>query len=197
MPIIMQDTYALLGFSDLIRKTDTQFKRNFLLIFILGATAGIGRFFQEGGYGEISPAIHGILEVVVNGARLLTIFLIIGQGYIKAGFRNFANIFRLTKNEWHEVWANVKYNFANNFLAVLVNFIIYMVIAAAVNFILFSIFDYTSFLAWLKSASLVSPTASKWPVLLFFKNISIIPFTLVFETLFVMWIVERNKLIKQ
>lgn len=192
----MQDTYALLGYSDLIQKTDTQFKRNSLLIFILGAMAGLGRFFQEGGYGAISPAMHGILEVVVNGARLLIVFLIIGQGYMQAGFRNFISIFRMTKYEWHQVWANVRYNFSNNFLAILVNFIIYIIIAVITNIALFSLFEFTTFLEWLKSTSLISPTASKWPVLLFFKNISIIPFTLIFETLFVMWIVERNKLIK-
>lgn len=192
----MQDTYALLGYSDLIQKTDTQFKRNALLIFIFGAMAGLGRFFQEGGYGAISPAMHGILEVVVNVARLLIVFLIIGQGYMQAGFRNFTSIFRMRKYEWHQVWTNVRYNFSNNFLAILVNFIIYIIIAVITNIALFSLFEFTTFLEWLKSTSLISPTASKWPVLLFFKNISIIPFTLIFETLFVMWIVERNKLIK-
>lgn len=193
----MQKTSALLGYSEIIQKTDTSLKRNFLLIFILGVVAGAGRFWQEGGYGEIAATTHGILEVIVNVARLLIIFVIIGQGYIQAGFRSFINVFRLTKSEWRQVWANVRYNFSNNFLAILVNFIIYIVIAVIVNIVLFAVFDHTSFLEWLKSIELVSPIASKWPVLLFFKNISIIPFTLVFETLFVRWMVERNKLITQ
>ncbi len=193
----MKETYAMLGFSDLIQKTDTNFKRNFILIILLGAMAGLGRFFQEGGYGQINPSMHGILEVVINGARLLIILLIIGQGYMQAGVRNFANIFSLTKAKWHTIWANVKDNFSTNFLAILINFIIYIVIAAIFNILLFALFDYTSILEWLKSNELISPTASKWPILLFFKNISIIPFTLVFETLFVMWLVERNKLITQ
>lgn len=193
----MQDTYALLGYSELIEKTDKQLKRNFLLIFILGLIAGESRFWQEGGYGEISSTAHGILEVIVNAARILIIFVIIGRGYVQAGARNFASIFRLTRSEWHEVWENIKYNFLNNFLALLVNFIIYIIIAFVINVVLFTLLEHTTFLEWLKSISLVSPTASKWPILLFLKNISIIPFTLVFETLFVMWIVERNKLIKQ
>ncbi|GAB3502160.1 hypothetical protein [Emticicia fontis] len=192
----MQETYALLGYSDLIQKTDTQLKRNFLLIFILGLIAGEGRFWQEGGYGEIPSTIHGILEVVVNLARLLIVLIIIGHGSIQAGARSFSSLFRLTRNEWHEVWENVKYNFLNNFLAILVNTIIFIITAFVMNVVLFTLLEHTTFLEWLKSISLVSPTASKWPVLLFFKNISIIPFTLVFETLFVMWIVERNKLMK-
>lgn len=192
----MKNTYALLGFSDLIQKTDTYFKRNFILILSLGAVAGLGRFLQEGGYGEITPSMHGILEVVINGARLLMIFLVIGQGYMQAGFNNLTNLFSLTKNDWSHVWATVKSNFANNFLAILTNFIICIIMAIVFNIALFALFEYTAFLDWLKSSELLSPTASKWPVLLFFKNISIIPFTLIFETLFVMWIVERNKLIK-
>lgn len=192
----MKNTYALLGFSDLIQKTDTYFKRNFILILSLGAVAGLGRFLQEGGYGEITPSMHGILEVVINGARLLMIFLVIGQGYMQAGFNNLTNLFSLTKNDWSHIWATVKSNFANNFLAILTNFIICIIMAIVFNIALFALFEYTTFLDWLKSSELLSPTASKWPVLLFFKNISIIPFTLIFETLFVMWIVERNKLIK-
>ncbi len=192
----MQESYALLGYSELIQKTDTQLKRNFLLIFILGLIAGEGRFWQEGGYGEISSTANGILEVIVNVARILIVLVIIGRGYMQAGARNFAGIFRLTRNEWHEIWENVKYNFLNNFLALLVNFIIFIIIAFVINVVLFTLLEHTTFLEWLKSISLVGQTASKWPVLLFFKNISIIPFTLVFETLFVMWIVERNKLMK-
>ncbi|RFS15633.1 hypothetical protein [Emticicia sp. C21] len=192
----MKNTYALLGFADLIQKTDTYFKRNFILILSLGAVAGLGRFFQEGGYGEITPSMHGILEVVINGARLLIIFLIIGQGYVQIGFNNLTNLFRLTRDEWSHVWATVKSNFSNNSIAILTNFIILIVVAVIFNIALFALFDYTTFLDWLKSTELLSPTASKWPVLLFFKNISIIPFTLIFETLFVMWIVERNKLMK-
>jgi hypothetical protein len=193
----MQDTYALLGYSELIEKTDKQLKRNFLLIFILGVIAGEGRFWQEGGYGEISSTAHGILEVIVYVARILIVFVIIGRGYMQAGARNFAGIFSMTRSDWREVWENVKYNFLNNFLALSVNFIIFMIIAFVINVVLFTLLEHTTFLEWLKSIGLVSPTASEWPVLLFFKNISIIPFTLVFETLFVMWIVERNKLMKQ
>ena len=191
----MKNTYTMLGFADLIQKTDTYFKRNFILILILGAMAGLGRFFQEGGYGEISNSMHGILEVVVNGARLLIILHIIGQGYMQAGFRNVTNLFTLTKSEWHRIWDNVKDNFLNNAITILTNFIILIVVAVIFNIALFALFDYTTFLEWLKSTALISPEASKWPVLLFFKNIFIIPFTLIFETLFVMWIVERNKLI--
>ncbi|RYU94630.1 hypothetical protein [Emticicia agri] len=193
----MKETYTLLGFSDLIQKTDTYFKRNFLLILFLGAVAGMGRFFQEGGYCSISSSTHGILEVIVNGARLLIIIVVIGQGYMQAGFRNFVNLFSLTKSKWYAVWTTIKDNFSANFLAILVNFIIYIVIAAIFNIALFALFDYTPFLEWLRANELIGPAASKWPVLLFFKNISIIPFTLIFETLFVMWIVERKKLSNQ
>lgn len=193
----MKETSSLLGYSDLIRSTGTFIKKNFLLILILGLTAGVGRFIQEGGNSEISSAAHGILEVVVNGARLLIIFVVAGHGYIQAGFRSFINVFRLTRTQWRAVWMKVKANFSNNFPAILVNFIIYIIIAAIINIGLFSLFKYTSLLEWLKSNSIVIPTASMWPILLFLKNISIIPYTLVFETLFVMWIVERNKLIVQ
>lgn len=193
----MQQTFGLLGYADLIESTDRQLKKNFLLIFILGLTAGIGRFVQEGGIGEISPIAYGIMEIAVNLARLLIIVAIIGQGSLRAGFNNFMNVFRLRNADWHEVWTNVKHNFLNNFLAILVNFITFIVIAVISNIALFALLEYTTFLTWLKTAELISPAATQWPVVLFLKNISIIPFTLVFETLFVLWIVERNKLFEQ
>ena len=35
-------------------------------------------------------------------------------------------------------------------------------------------------------------TSSEWTILLFFKNISVIPFTLVFETIVLLWLTNKT-----
>lgn len=191
----MKDSFISLGYADLIDRTDNYLKKNFLLITIFGITAGVGRYNQEVGIGELSATTHALLEIIVNLARVLIILVVIGQGHLQAGFNNVINVFRLSTADWQEVWTNVKGNFSSNFLAILVNLILFIVIAVIINITLFALFEYTAFLTWLKSAAFINHAASKWPVVLFLKNISIIPFTLVFETLFVLWIVKRNKLV--
>lgn len=188
---------ALIGYIDLIQRTDTFIRKNAFWILGLGLIAGIGRFIQEGGSGAISLSTQIILDIVVNTARLLTIFIVIGKGSLKNGINAITNIFRLTKAKWASIWDNIKRNFSGNYLAVLVNFIVYILIAGIINISLFTLFEHTAFLEWLKSNQLLSPSASKWPVLLLLKNISIIPFTFVFELLIVIWIVEKNKIIEQ
>ncbi|MFD2523498.1 hypothetical protein [Emticicia soli] len=193
----MNPNDALIGYTDLIQRTDTFIRKNAFWILGLGLIAGIGRFIQEGGSGAISSSTQIILDIGVNTARLLTVFIIIGKGSLQNGLSAIAKIFRLTKAKWVSIWDNIKRNFSGNYLALLVNFIIYTLIAVIINIGLFILLDHTAFLEWLKSNQLLSPFASKWPVLLLLKNISIIPFTLVFEVLIVSWIVEKNKMTEQ
>lgn len=193
----MKRNDTLLGYADLIQRTDTFIRKNAFWILGLGLIAGIGRFIQEGGIGAVSSSRQIILEIVVNAARLLTVFIVIGKGSLENGIAAIVNVFGLTKAKWVNTWANIKHNFANNYLALLVNFIVFIIIAVIINLALFALLEYTAFLEWLKSYQLLSHTASKWSVLLLLKNVSIIPFTFVFEILIVSWIVEKNKIIEQ
>jgi len=193
----MSPNDALIGYTDLIQRTDTFIRKNAFWILGLGLIAGIGRFIQEGGSGAISSSTQIILDIVVNTARLLTVFIVIGKGSLQNGLNAITNIFRLTKAKWASIWENIKRNFSGNYLALLINFIIYILIAGIINISLFTLFEHTAFLEWLKSNQLLSPSASKWPVLLLLKNISIIPFTFVFEILIVIWIVGKNKITEQ
>ena len=193
----MKDTHALLGYAELIHITDHFIQKNTTIILGLGLAAGIGRFFQEGGNGEVSATTHSIIETIVTAARFLTILVVIGKGHIRSGLQRLVSLFRLTKTEWQSIWANILNNFSANFLAILINFLIYAIIAAAINIGLFALFGYTPFLEWLKLHEVISPAASKWPVLLLLKNITIIPFTFVFEVLLAIWIVKRNKTVNQ
>ncbi|PLK46040.1 hypothetical protein [Emticicia sp. TH156] len=193
----MKESTVLLGYADLIENTDKHLKKHFILFSILGLIAGLGSFVLEGGWGNINAGFHTLLEVIVNLARLLIIFAVIGRGQPLPGFNHFLAIFRLRKSAWSDTWSNFKNNVRHHFLAILVNLIIYVIVAVITNIAIFATLKYTPLLNWLKSADLISQAAGKWPVILLLKNISIIPFTLVFATLLVMWIVERNKTIEE
>jgi len=70
--------------------------------------------------------------------------------------------------------------------------VIFMVIGTVAN-IAIDLATHLFLLDWLKSNDLLAVTASQWPVILFLKNVSIIPFTLVFECLLVLFLIGKVK----
>lgn len=188
----MKSGEAFLGYTKLIEYTNVFIGKYYVALLGLGVAAGTGRFFQTGGQGEISWRVNFLMEVGVNLARLLTVLLVIGKGSIQTGIKQVVGVFRMSKQQWMVIWLNSRYNFSNNGLAILVNFIVFAIIAVLINVGLNFLFEYTSVLQWLKAHQVLKVSASKWPVLLFIKNISVIPFTLVFEILFLNWLVENK-----
>ncbi len=84
-------------------------------------------------------------------------------------------------------------NFKENVAAIIINTAAFIMIAVLVNFLADFLVYNTAILTNLKEAGVIAINASGWALLLFFKNIFVIPFTIIFETFFFLWLI--NKLI--
>ena len=71
------------------------------------------------------------------------------------------------------------------------NVIGFFIIAWVINYWIDILAYQTCLYVTLKSKGILEENSSEWTIILFFKNILIIPFTLIFETLFLLWITNK------
>jgi len=188
----MEQIIAKIGFAEIIQETQRFINRHWLSTGVLNLAAASGRFVQEGGTGKISVEVFSLLEITVELSRVLLVLLVIGNGSVNAGFRRIVSVFRMKRADWKQVWYQLKTNVAWNKIALSINLVIFMVIGTVAN-IAIDLATHLFLLNWLKSNDLLAVTASQWPVILFLKNVSIIPFTLVFECLLVLFLIGKVK----
>jgi hypothetical protein len=166
------------------------FKKHLLTILGLGLIAAFGRVMQLGGFGEISAAANIVLEIVIESARLFLFLFVLGLADVKNGFLRIKRIFT-HKTSRRRQWAIAMQNLKKRWGAVLVNLTGFLVIAAAFNYGIDLLAYETCLYLTLKKDGILAASSSEWTILLFFKNLSVIPFTLVFEALFVLWITNK------
>ncbi|MDQ3290145.1 MAG: hypothetical protein M3Q05_02525 [Bacteroidota bacterium] len=184
---------ALFNFFDKLSFLNTTlyfYRKHFLTITGLGFMAAFGRVIQIGGFGEITQAVNIILEIVVESARLLLILYALGLANIKTGIRRIKRFFTHKKNKKVN-WALALENLKKQWQVVILNFLAFALIAWVLNYIIDVLAYETCLYFNLKKDGLLAPTSSEWTIILFFKNLSVIPFTLLFETLFVLWLTNK------
>lgn len=166
------------------------FKVHFLTIFILGLVAAFGRAIQLGAFGEVTSHSHILLEIVVESARLLIFFYALGLTNIKTGagkvLKLFTNRVRRMEN-WRLAMQQVK----SRWRIILLNLVAFILMAWMINYLIDYAAYQTCMYAKLKAGQIISDKASEWTLILFFKNISIIPFTIIFNALFLLWITDK------
>lgn len=162
-------------------------KKHAFTITILGLIAGLGRVIQLGGFGTIAYSVNIILEIVINSARIVLFIYVLGFADIRIGFGRVKHFFtnkRDRKESLLTAWHNLKEKWAS----VLLNFIFFGLIAGLLNYLIDALAYETCLFLKLKEGGILSTGSSEWTILLFFKNLSVIPFTLIFEVLFILWI---------
>ncbi|QHT71041.1 hypothetical protein GXP67_32515 [Rhodocytophaga rosea] len=172
------------------------FKANFFTIFGLGLVAAIGRAVQMKAFGPISPSSNVILEIVIESARVLIFLYALGLSNVRSGFTKLIRIFSSSdsrKKSWYTAFQKLK----NQWLSLLTNMTVFLLSAWVINFLIDYAAYQTCLYATLKSNQIISDQASVWAFILFFKNISVIPFTLVFNALFLLWITNKLTIGKQ
>lgn len=165
-------------------------KNHFLIIFVLGLIAAVGRAIQLRVFGPVSPLSHTVLEIVIEGARILLFFYALGLTNVRAGANRLIHLItnkQGRKQNWRVAIQKVK----EKWFAILINFVVFSVIAFLFNGLINHIAYETCLYITLKSRQLISDQTSEWAIILFFKNISVIPFTLIFNALFLLWLVNR------
>jgi len=163
------------------------FKKHFLQILGLGLIAGVGRVVQLGAFGDVGKLENILLEVVIEGARLFLVIYIIGLANPTLGINRIKNFF--TKGEKRkEFLRSAGAGFKKNWRSTILSIVGFSIIAFVLNLLIDALAYQTCLYITLKSNGLIDPSASEWTILLFFKNLSVIPFTLVFQTMFFLWL---------
>jgi hypothetical protein len=165
-------------------------RNNFLIIFTLGLIAAIGRTIQLRAFGPISPVTHFSLEILIESARLAIVLYALGLANIRRGVRKVFHFVK-KKDSRRQSWQTALARLRREWVAILLNFIAFLLIAFLFNFVIDHIAYETCLYITLTARKLISDQSSEWTLILFFKNITVIPFTLVFQTLFLLWITNR------
>ncbi|MPR33309.1 hypothetical protein [Salmonirosea aquatica] len=166
------------------------FRKHFLIVLGLGLIAALGRVIQLGGFGEISSGVTIILEVVVESARVLLFLYVIGLANVKAGFVRIKKIFT-HKADRRAQWSIALRNLRTQWFTLLLNFIMFSLVAWLLNYLIDQLAYETCLYLTLRENGILNDTSSEWTILLFFKNLSVIPFTLIFEAMFLLFITNK------
>jgi len=168
-------------------------RKHFITIFGLGLIAAFGRVIQLGGLGEIPSWANIVLEVAVETARVLIFLFVLGVANIKRGAYHVRRMFT-RRNNLKTYWSIATKKLKTQWIQISLSFLGFLIIAGVINFLIDSLAYETCLFLTLKSEGILADTTSEWIVLLFFKNISVIPFTIVFETILLLWITRESRL---
>ena len=162
--------------------------RYLVVITFLMLFAALGRAFQMKAAGPVSPFLYWFLEVLVALARMLTLLAIMGFGSIRRGGCNVIGIFKMKSQDWRQAGAATMKKFSNDWAVFLMSIIVFSCIAFVMNRSITLVAANSKFLHTLKDNHFLAPSASGMPVVFFLKNLTVIPFTMIFDVAIVLWL---------
>jgi hypothetical protein len=170
------------------------FRQHFYTIFLLGLIAGFGRVIQLGGFGEITASANLILEVVIESARLATFFYIFGSASFKKGFLRIGSVIRNREKRTFALGVAAR-NLKSRWRPLLLNISVYLLIAWTINLVIDKLAYETCLYLAMQERGILHTTASEWTIILFFKNLSVIPLTFIFNTLLIFYLTDKWQLL--
>lgn len=165
-------------------------KKHLPVVLGLGLLAAIGRVAQLGGFGTVSAFANVVLEAVVESARLALFIYTLGWANWRAGWQRTKSIFS-NRFQWKQALKAILQNGRKNWAIILLNLFGVLCIAALLNYLIDLAAYETCFLLQLKQAGWLTASSSEWTLLLFFKNLSVIPLVLVFDALLLLRITNK------
>ncbi len=178
---------------DWLNTTAYFLRKHFAVVMALGLVAAFGRVIQLGGFGQVTSTTSVILEIVIESARVLLFLYVLGFSDVGKGVSRIRTFFvNRESRRLHLIAAGN--NLKNHWLLILLNFIAFLLVAAALNYLIDLLAYKTCLYLKLKEDGILSPSSSEWTILLFFKNLSVIPFTLAFEAIFLLWLTNKLQL---
>lgn len=165
-------------------------QKHFVVIFSLGLVAAFGRVIQLGGFGEIASWMNLVLEVVIESARILLFLYVLGLTSIKNGVLRIRTVF-IDNDKRKRLRAVAFEKLKKQPVSILLNIFGFLTIAFVLNYLIELLAYETCLYLTLKTDGILATSSSEWTILLFFKNISVIPFTLAFDAVFLLWITNR------
>jgi len=186
----MNVSFNLLGKSGLLNNTLYFFSKHFAAIIGLGLIAAVGRVIQLGGFGQITTSMNIILEVVVESARILLFLYVLGLANIKKGALRIKHLL-IHKDNRKKILATAMYKLKKEWRSVCMNIVGFLVFAWAINYLIDLLAYETCFYLTLKENGILTASSSEWTILLFFKNLTVIPLTLIFDSVLLLWLANR------
>ncbi|GAB3166747.1 hypothetical protein [Telluribacter humicola] len=169
------------------------FIRKHLLVLVgLGLIAAVGRVIQLGGFGPITSGFHIFLEVIIEVARGVLFVYVLGLASLKHGASRIKHLFTDKSSRKH-YWRVALQKGKKQWAEILLNFLLFLGIAWVFNYLIDTLAYQTCLYLALKKNEIISQTSSEWTIILFFKNLSVIPFTLTFQALFLLWIINKSR----
>lgn len=168
-------------------------RRHWIVLLALGLIAALGRVIQLGGFGEVSRFTHMLLEIVIEGSRIALLLFVFGLANMKTGLGHVVRLFtgRVSVRSYaRQAWSKMK----SRWPALTLSFVAFALIAWCLNLLIDQLAYETCLYLTLKREGVLVDTSSEWTILLFFKNLSVIPFTLVFETFLLLWLANKAPL---
>ena len=169
------------------------FKNHFAIIIFFALIAAFGRTIQLGAFGPIDSSLNIILEVVVESARVLIFLYTLGLTNFKTGALRVMQFFTRKANR-KQNWNTAIQTLKARWKTVLLNIMAFMLVAFLINYLIDLTAYQTCLYYKLKTEKIISAASSEWVLLLFFKNISVIRFTLIFNAIFLLWITNKLKI---
>ena len=174
----------------LLNNTLYFFKKHFVTIMGLGFIAALGRVIQLGGFGQIATWMNVIVEVVVESARILLFLYVLGLANIKNGVLRIKHMLTHKDNR-KKVLTIAIHKLKKQWFLVSLNIIGFLLIAWTINYLIDLLAYETCLYLTLKTDGLLAESSSEWTILLFFKNLTVIPLTLIFDTVLLLWLVNK------
>lgn len=165
-------------------------KTNFKMVLGLGLVAAFGRVIQLGGFGEIERWMNVVLEIAIESARLLLVLYVLGLASVKAGTIRVWRFIR-HKDDRKQHWLMALQKIKKEWRVIALNVATFLAISFCINYLIELLAYETCLYLTLKRDGILAGSSSEWTILLFFKNLSVIPFTLVFETFFLLWLTNK------
>ncbi len=133
-----------------------------------------------------------MLEVTIESTRLLNFLYTLGLTNVKKGGLRIVQLFTKAANRTQN-WRTAIIFLKTSWKQVLLNITVYLIVTFIINKLIEYAACQTCLLYKLKLENIISETSSEWVLLLFFKNLSVIPLTLIFNVIFLLWITNKLK----
>jgi len=154
--------------------------QHLLLVLVLIFIPAIGRVIQTNGFGNINTFTYWMLEIPVEGARILFLIFLIGDGKFVQGLERLDVPIRMIKEQWKTVPATIINNLKLHSTELIITTLAFILFALVLNYLI----KYTinsGQLVFKLQQSILLKYFNPVSVILFLKNITIIPLTIIFE----------------
>jgi hypothetical protein len=159
-------------------------------LLLLGLIASCGRVIQLGAFGNVSTFVFIVLEIIIELSRVLICVYVLGLASIRQGIIRAIRLFS-GKSDFRSSWQAAVQKLKTHWVNILFSFGGYAVIATGLNLMVDHLAYETCLLFTLKENGILAGDSSAWTIILFFKNISVIPFTLAFESILILWATNK------